>query len=220
MKRLNAVRAIFWLATTFAIVFLVRAESGDRRISAPDAKSAQAITIVDQNGQPAVNGVPSATSTTVDVTVAPGGSLTFNPSTVNISVGDTVRWTWGGSGHSVTSGPPCVADSQYCSPNDTSCNPGTLSNQGFVYTHTFNAPGAYSYHCLAHCAFGMVGAVNVSGGCAPSGWSAGRILPTVLGFALVGVYFQANGKFYDHGRTQFGYSRQRFPAPIRIQPSD
>jgi len=53
--------------------------------------AAAPIRILDQNGQPAMNGVPSATSTIVDVTVAPNGTLTFSPSTVNISVGATVR---------------------------------------------------------------------------------------------------------------------------------
>src|SRR5947207_11331716 len=174
MKRSNAIRPVFWLATMFAIVFLVRAESGDRRTS-PHTMSAPLapIQIVDQDGRPAVSGVPSATSTIVDVTVAPGGSFTFNPSTVNISVGDTVRWTWAGSGHSVTSGPPCQADSQYCSPNDMNCASGILSNTGTIYTHTFGRSGTYSYFCSAHCFFGMTGTVNVSGGCAPSGWSAG-----------------------------------------------
>ena len=144
-----------------------------------------------------MSGVPSATSTIVDVAVGQGG-LVFVPDTVNISVGDTVRWTWAGSGHSVTSGPPCFADSQYCSPNDMNCPPGTLSNIGTVYKHTFSEPGVYSYYCLAHCAIGMTGVVNVSGGCAPSGWSAGPDLPTVL-VRAVGVYFQADGNFYTVG---------------------
>jgi plastocyanin len=76
------------------IAFLVQAESGDRRTSTPQTKSMSAppIRILDQNGQPAVSGVPSATSTIVDVMVGPGFS--FSPDTVNISVGDTVRWTW------------------------------------------------------------------------------------------------------------------------------
>jgi plastocyanin len=193
-----AVRAIFWLAMTFAIVFFVRAESGDRRASMPHAKSAPPIRIVDQNGRPAVNGVPSATSTIVDVMVGGGNGFQFVPDTLNISVGDTVRWTWTTSGHSVTSGPPCVADSQYCSPNDTNCPAGTLSNSGTVYTHTFAEPGVYSYHCAAHCVIGMTGVVNVSGGCAPSGWSAGPDMPSVA-VRSVGVYFQANGKFYAMG---------------------
>ena len=212
-----AVRAIFWLAMTFAIVFFVRAESGDRRASMPHAKSAPPIRIVDQNGRPAVNGVPSATSTIVDVMVGGGNGFQFVPDTLNISVGDTVRWTWATSGHSVTSGPPCVADSQYCSPNDTNCPAGTLSNSGTVYTHTFGEPGVYSYHCAAHCVIGMTGVVNVSGGCAPSGWSAGPVLPSV-GVRLVGVYFQANGKFYGMGGRSSDAAGSEFTHPFEYDP--
>ena len=219
MKRSNAIRPVFWLATMFAIVFLVRAESGDRRTS-PHTMSAPLapIQIVDQDGRPAVSGVPSATSTIVDVTVAPGGSFTFNPSTVNISVGDTVRWTWAGSGHSVTSGPPCVADSQYCSPNDMNCASGILSNSGTVYTHTFSQAGAYSYFCAAHCAFGMTGAVNVSGGCTPSGWSAGPTMPTML-VRAVGVYFPADGNFYTMGGRTADTAGSDFQHVLRYSPT-
>ena len=169
MTRSNAVRVTFWLAMVFAIVFLVRAESGDKRTSTSRQKETAAppITILDQNGQPALNGAPSAVGTIVDVTVGGGNGFQFVPSTVNISVGDTVRWTWATSGHSVTSGQPCQADSQYCSPNDMNCASGILSNQGTVYTHTFAVPGTYSYFCSAHCVIGMTGVVNVSGGCAP-----------------------------------------------------
>ena len=105
MKTSNAVRLIFWIAAIFALGILVRAESGQKRETAPNTKSAP-LRIVDQNGRPAVNGVPSGTGQIVDVTVGPGGGFTFDPDIVNISVGDTVRWTWSGSGHSVTSGPP------------------------------------------------------------------------------------------------------------------
>jgi Kelch motif. len=78
------------------------------------------------------------------------------------------------------------------------CFPGTVSNIGFVYQHTFTEPGVYSYHCIVHCVIGMTGVVNVSGGCAPSGWSAGPDMPSVA-VRSVGVYFQANGKFYAMG---------------------
>jgi plastocyanin len=164
MKLSNAARLIFWLAVLVATGLLVRAESGDRRVSMPIQKqhAAAPIRILDQNGQPAVNGVPSATSTIVDVAVAPGGTLTFDPSTVNISVGDTVRWTWEASGHSVTSGAPCTADGQFCSPSNTNCSTCVLSNVGFVYEFTFTQAGSFSYFCCAHCAFGMTGVVNVS----------------------------------------------------------
>ena len=216
MKRLNAARPFFWLAIMFALVFLVRAESGDRRTSVRQAKSAPPIRVFDQNGQPDQDGVPSATSTIVDVMVGPG--LSFSPSTVNISVGDTVRWTWAGDGHSVTSGQPCVPDSQYCSPNDTNCFPGVTSNTGTVYTHTFSRSGTYSYFCISHCAFGMTGVVNVSGGCAPSGWSAGTNLPSV-GVRLVGVYFPANGKFYAMGGRSADTAGSDFTHPFEYDPA-
>ena len=178
MKISNAARLIFWVAAIFAIGFLVRAESGQRSASAPNIRSAPPLRIVDQNGQPAVSGVPSPTGAIFDVTVGGGNGFQFVPDTVNISVGDTVRWTWSGSGHSVTSGPHCVPDSQFCSPNDTNCFPGVLSNAGTVYTHTFAASGSYSYMCIAHCLVGMTGVVNVSGGCTPAGWSAGPDMPS------------------------------------------
>jgi plastocyanin len=119
------------------------------------------LTIVDQNGGVVPDAAPSATTTIFDVTVGPTGMLVFSPSTVTISVGDMVRWTWGSSGHSVTSGSPCTPDGQFCSPNDMNCSAGVLSNVGTVYEHTFAAAGTYAYFCFAHCAFGMTGTVVV-----------------------------------------------------------
>jgi plastocyanin len=168
MKRLNAaLRVTFWLATMFAIVFLSQAESRNRRTTMTTHKEhgAGAIHIVDQNGRPAVNGVSSATSQIFDVQVGPG--FAFVPNEVNISVGDTVRWTWAGNGHSVTSGTPCTVDGQFCSPEDTNCDAGILSNTGTVYEHTFAQAGTYSYFCFAHCGIGMTGVINVSS--SPSG---------------------------------------------------
>src|ERR1043166_6573811 len=128
MKTSNALRLI-WLAVIVATGFLVRAESGEKkRASMPNTRSAP-LRIVDQNGRPAVSGAPSATSTIYDVTVGP--DLACHPNTVNISVGDTVRWTWAGSGHSVTSGDPCTADGQFCSPNNTNCGQCVTSNTPF-----------------------------------------------------------------------------------------
>ena len=169
MKISKAARLIFWVVVIFAVGFLVRAESGERRANPTNTESAP-LRIVDQNGQPAINGVPSPDGQIVDVAVGPG--FVFNPDIVNISVGDTVRWTWADSGHSVTSGHPCSADSQFCSPDDMNCFPGVLSNAGTVYQHTFANAGTYSYFCLSHCLVGMTGVVNVSSGCAQAGWSA------------------------------------------------
>ena len=182
--------------------------------STPNTKSAP-LHIVDQNGRPAVNGVPSATGTIVDVQVGPAGKFTFYPSTVHILVGDTVRWTWANSGHSVTSGTPCTVNGQFCSPDDMNCNSGILSNQGAVYQHTFTEPGVYSYFCFAHCALGMTGVVNVSG-CTP-GWSAGPDLPSV-GTRSVGVYFPPNGKFYAMGGRASDAAGSDFIHPFEYDP--
>jgi plastocyanin len=120
------------------------------------------ITILDAEGHVSRSAAPSTSGNTVDVTVAPNFSLTFSPSTVNILVGDTVRWTWAAGGHTVTSGSPCTVDSAYCSPNDTNCSTAATSNTGAVYTHTFNQAGTFSYFCRIHCGFGMTGTVNVT----------------------------------------------------------
>src|SRR5947208_4868317 len=216
MKKSKAVRAIFWVGMILEMAVLVQAESGDKRTCViPQKEHATArLRIFDQNGRPAVSGVPSPTGAIFDVAVGQGGDV-FVPDTVNISVGDTVRWTWAESGHSVTSGPPCVPDSQYCSPNDMNCFPGTVSDIGFIYQHTFTQPGTYSYHCIVHCVIGMTGVVNVSGGCAPSGWSAGPDMP-FAGVRFVGVFFQANGKFYVMGGRDA--SNVEFTNPFEYDP--
>ena len=170
MKLLTTtVRVICLLAAIFTLVVSSRAESDDKRIITAQQKhtSAHAIRIVDQNGRPAVSGVPSGTGQIVDVAVGQGGFV-FVPDTTNISVGDTVRWTWASNGHSVTSGDPCTSDGQFCSPDDMNCDQGTLNGTGFVYTHTFAQAGTFSYFCFAHCAFGMTGVVNVAARPTPS----------------------------------------------------
>jgi plastocyanin len=99
---------------------------------------------------------------TVDVTVGPGGGTSFSPSTVTIKVGDTVRWTWGGTGHNVVSGTGGVADNKFCSPSDTGCATAATSTVGAVYSHTFTTAGTYPYFCAPHASFGMTGSVTVN----------------------------------------------------------
>src|SRR5262245_60072068 len=214
MKTSNAARLIFWLAAILAIGILMRAESSEKRANTANTKSAL-LRIVDQNGRPAVNGVRSPNGQTIDVTVGP--DFAFHPDEINISVGDTVRWTWAGGGHSVSSGPPCVPDSQFCSPNDMSCFPGELSPLGTVYQHTFNTAGSYHYICISHCLIGMTGVVNVTGSCPQAGWSAGPDMPTVL-VRAVGVYFQANGNFYTMGGRTADTAGSDFQHALQFTP--
>ena len=220
MKRLNTVlRLTFSLATMFAIVFLSQAEPGNKRptTTLQETSANHRIQIMDQNGRPAVSGMPSGGGQIFDVAVGKGGDV-FVPDSVNVSVGDTVRWTWAESGHSVTSGPPCFVDSQFCSPDDTNCPAGILSNIGTIYEHTFTEPGVYSYFCHAHCIIGMTGVVNVSGACAPSGWSAGPDMPTAL-VRAVGVHFQADGNFYTVGGRISDAAGDDFQHVLQYNPT-
>ena len=111
------------------------------------------------------------------MTVGPvGNELTFAPNMINIGVGDTVRWTWASNNHSVTSGTPCTADGQFCSPDNMNCDAGMLNDTGFVYEFTFTQPGMYQYFCAIHCVVGMTGVVNVLPATRPS--PAPRPYPT------------------------------------------
>ena len=95
------------------------------------------------------------------VTVGPTGSLTFEPSTLTIGVGETVHWVWQSSGHTVTSGTGGTPDNKFCSPNDQNCATAATSNSGATYDHTFGAAGTYPYFCRPHAAAGMTGTITV-----------------------------------------------------------
>jgi plastocyanin len=84
-------------------------------------------------------GFPKAASaTTFDVTIAPNGELVFSPSSVTIHPGDQVKWTWGSSGHSTSSGSPGQPNGIWDS---------GLCPQGVMFTHTFNSTGTFPYYC-------------------------------------------------------------------------
>lgn len=145
----------------FALLLLSQADSEYNWATVTTNQGAlKSIRIVDQNGQLVPSGVPIATSQTFDVAVGQG--LAFVPNEIDINAGDTVRWTWVSSGHSVTSGTPCIPNEHFCSPNDTNCASRVLSNIGAVYEHTFDRSGDYTYFCAAHCEYGMTGIVHVS----------------------------------------------------------
>jgi plastocyanin len=153
-----------WQTVLLALIFLSSVESGDQRRTDTTAekRAAAAINIFDQYGRKVQSGRRLAGSQIFDVAVGPvGDKLRFVPDTLNISVGDTVRWTWGSDDHSVTSGTSCTADGQFCSPDDMNCDAGILNNTGFVYEHTFTQAGTYSYFCALHCFAGMTGVINV-----------------------------------------------------------
>jgi plastocyanin len=160
-----------WLTLLLALVFVWPAEAGDTASgdTTPENQPIAAIRIVDQYGRQALSGKRYVGSEVFDVTVGPlENEFTFVPDTVNISVGDTVRWTWESDFHSVTSGTSCTADGQFCSPDNMNCDAGILNDTGFVYEFTFTQPGMYQYFCAIHCFAGMTGVVNVLPAVRPS----------------------------------------------------
>jgi len=94
-------------------------------------------------------GTAHAGAATIDVSIV---GVDFSPSTVNIQVGDTVRWTNNtGTFHDVKA-------------DDNSF--GNTAATSWTFTHTFSAPGSFGYYCSLH-GFpggGMSGTVMVEGG--------------------------------------------------------
>jgi plastocyanin len=81
------------------------------------------------------------------------GNYYFNPSTLNVSVGDTVRWQWDNGSHTTTSGVIPAGAAGW----DHIIN---SSNQNFEYKVT--AIGLYNYVCTPHAGMGMVGTFTAS----------------------------------------------------------
>ena len=95
-----------------------------------------------------------ADAATFNVTVK---NFEFEPKTVNIRAGDTVRWTWADEGHSVTSGTSCTSDGRF--------NSGIKSTGTF--TRTFTQTGQFTYFCIPNCSSGMTGTVKVAAALPP-----------------------------------------------------
>lgn len=89
----------------------------------------------------------SVFATTVTVQIGNSG-FTFSPSTANISVNDTVQWTWADSGHSTT--------------GDTFLWDSGVQNFGNVFSRQFTTSGTFPYHCSQHQSQGMTGSIVVT----------------------------------------------------------
>ena len=63
-------------------------------------------------------------------------NFAFSPSSVNINVSDSVKWTWAGSPHSTTS--------------NTGLWESGVQGTGATFTHTFIFAGSFPFHCSVH----------------------------------------------------------------------
>jgi glucose/arabinose dehydrogenase len=97
--------------------------------------------------------VSAGLGATANVTVGPGGSMSYAPNQTYINQGDTVHWVWATySGiHTVTAG---------TAENPTGEFDSGAQSSGF-FDHTFLDAGTFPYYCIIHGA-AMSGVVNVA----------------------------------------------------------
>jgi hypothetical protein len=88
------------------------------------------------------------------------GNLVFSPSTAKLHIGDTVKWTWGATGHTST-------DESGLALWDTG-----VQSVNHTFSFLFGHAGTYNYECTVHFFLGMKGKVQVSPRAAVSGTSA------------------------------------------------
>ncbi len=98
---------------------------------------------------------PNAEAPVSGVTQVRIEDFAFSPANIVVDVGTTVTWTnEDGVGHTVTSDDGDELDSP-------------LLDRGETFSHTFDTPGTYAYHCRPHS--NMRGLVTVRGAVSPSG---------------------------------------------------
>jgi len=158
-------------ATTFAGVVLAGCSGGGGSEGAGGSTSTATTT---QTPTETASPEPTATPTTtpteeadVTIEVGPDGNyLSFVPTRVRLSVGDTVKWVFKSSGHNVCGHPsdnpkveiPDGAEPFGSHPPD---NAQGVDQPGSTYTHTFDTKGEYTYVCILHAHNGMIGHLTV-----------------------------------------------------------
>ncbi|WP_049898274.1 plastocyanin/azurin family copper-binding protein [Halococcus agarilyticus] len=121
-----------------------------------------------------------------EVTVGPGGSLTFDPETATIAPGSAVKFVWDSGGHNVN-------------PDDGDWGHQPIEDSGFSFTTPpFEETGSFGYVCDPHEPAGMIGTIEVSEG----GGGGGSSEPAVpnsaktLGIAAMSFMLSTLGLAY------------------------
>ena len=104
-----------------------------------------------------------AQAKTVDVSMKQGAKSRFDPDTVTIAAGDTVKWTnTGFVTHSVTFDPSMAAKAgDVALPSGVAPFDSRSIEEDGTFSHTFTVKGTYKYICKFHEAMGMVGTIAV-----------------------------------------------------------
>lgn len=101
---------------------------------------------------------------TIEVSMRNSPKAIFSPATVNVKVGDTVKWTNPGIiTHTVTFDPAAAVDkANVALPEGVAPFDSGNLEQDATFSHTFTVKGTYKYVCKLHEAMGMVGTVIVA----------------------------------------------------------
>jgi plastocyanin len=112
--------------------------------------------------QPAAPDGTNGEATVVRMTA----NLTFDPPTVQITAGESVRWENVSTFvHTATGDPAQAADPDNVSlPEGAAAWDSGILTGGATYTRTFTTPGTYRYVCVPHEGEAMVGTVEVVAG--------------------------------------------------------
>ena len=123
---------------------------------------------------------------TEEVTVGPGGNLSYDPAELTIQPGTTVVWSWDSDNHNVVpSAQPDDADW-----GGTEGGDSQTYDTGHEYEYTFEVEGDYEYYCTPHQQAGMTAAITVTsdtggGSAAPAIPSSAKTLGIATTAALV-----------------------------------
>ena len=89
------------------------------------------------------------------------GNFYYDPSILNINIGDTVFWHNDGGFHNVNFDINTITGSSFNNPESFTSTPTSSAD---MYSHVFTIAGTYEYDCSvgSHAANGMVGTIIVN----------------------------------------------------------
>jgi plastocyanin len=96
-------------------------------------------------------GLSQSSSATIHTVAV--GDFFFNPNTLTVQLGDTIRWVWQAGSHTTTSAALPTGAAAWDAPI-------TSSNQSFMYKPA--VAGTYGYVCTPHAGMGQVGSFVVT----------------------------------------------------------
>jgi plastocyanin len=115
------------------------------------------------------------------VVTGPGANLTYSPSSLTITAGDTVTFQNTSEGdHNVVADDGSFRCANGCDGDGHGGN-GDPSMNAWSFTRTFSTPGRVGFHCEVHGSMGMVGTITVN----PAAGSAGSLGFTQSAYAAL-----------------------------------